>query len=110
MEKFTKYMKLTLVTVGLLSIVPVVSSAKDVQRGMGRGVPTFESFDLNSDGHLTESEMKEAREKRVQEKKDEGRMLRNSKDYCEFSKVDSDGDGKVTRDEFKTYQMKKRVN
>jgi Ca2+-binding EF-hand superfamily protein len=80
-----------------------------VQQGMGRNMPTFESFDLNSDGHLTENEMKEAREKRVEEKKAEGKMLRNSKDYCEFSKVDSDGDGKVTKDEFKSYQLKRRV-
>lgn len=108
MEKFTKYVRLTLVAVGLLSVLPVVSSAKDVQQGMGRNMPTFESFDLNSDGYLTESEMKEAREKRIEEKKAEGRMLRNSKDYCEFSKVDSDGDGKVTKDEFKSYQMKRR--
>jgi hypothetical protein len=109
MKKFTKYIRLTLIIVGLLSVAPVVSSAKDVQQGMGRNMPTFESFDLNSDGYLTESEMKEAREKRIQEKKDEGRMLRNSKDYCEFSKVDSDGDGKVTKDEFKSYQLKRRV-
>lgn len=110
MEKFTKFMRLTLVTVGLLSIVPVVSSAKNVQQGMGRNMPTFENFDLNGDGHLTESEMKEAREKRIQEKKDDGRMLKNSKDYCEFSGIDSDGDGKVTKDEFKDYQMKRRMN
>lgn len=104
--KFIKYMRLTLITVGLLSVVPVVSSAK----GMGRDIPTFENFDLNSDGYLTESEMKEAREKRIQEKKDDSRMLKNSKDYCEFSKIDSDSDGKVNRDEFKTYQMKRRMN
>lgn len=110
MEKFTKFMRLTLITVGLLSIVPVVSSAKNVQQGMGRNMPTFESFDLNNDGHLTESEMKEAREKRIQEKKEEGRMLKNSKDFCEFSEIDSDGDGKVSKDEFKAYQMKRKMN
>jgi hypothetical protein len=104
MQMLAKYIRVSLIAVGLLSIIPVVASA---QSG-GRDMPKFESFDLNGDGYLTESEMKEAREKRVEEKKAEGKMLRNSKDYCEFSKVDSDGDGKVTKDEFKAYQMKRR--
>ncbi len=105
MQILTKYIRLSLIAVSLLSIIPVVASAQN----RGRDMPKFESFDLNSDGHLTENEMKEAREKRVEEKKAEGRMLRNSKDYCEFSEVDSDGDGKVTKDEFKSYQLKRRV-
>lgn len=104
MEKLTKYVKLTLVTVGLLSIVPVVSLAQNV----GRDMPTFESFDLNGDGTLTESEMNEARDKRVEEKKAEGKMLRNSKNHPEFSKIDTNKDGKVSKEEFTSHQIERR--
>jgi Ca2+-binding EF-hand superfamily protein len=108
MKKLTKIIRVTLITAGLLSIVPVALSAQNMQQGMGRNMPAFESFDLNRDGHLTESEMNDARAKRVEEKKDEGRMLRNSAYHSEFSEIDSNGDGKVTKEEFTSHQMKKK--
>ncbi|MFA5233283.1 MAG: hypothetical protein WC390_02705 [Sulfurimonas sp.] len=104
MQMLTKYIRVSLIAVGLLSIVPVVVSA---QNG-GRDMPKFESFDLNSDGTLTEDELNEAREKRVQERKDDGRMLRNAKEHYEFSRMDANEDGVVNKQEFLDHQTRRR--
>ncbi|MDO9266627.1 MAG: hypothetical protein Q7U00_06035 [Sulfurimonas sp.] len=104
MQMLTKYIRLSLIAVSLLSVVPVVASA---QNG-GRDMPKFESFDLNKDGTLTESELNEAREKRVQERKEDGRMLRNVKEHYEFSRMDANGDGAVNKQEFLDHQSRRR--
>lgn len=104
MQILTKYIRLSLIAVSLLSIVPVVASA---QNG-GRDMPKFESFDLNKDGTLTESELKEAREKRVQARKEDGRMLRNVEEHYEFSRMDANGDGSVNKQEFLDHQTRRR--
>ncbi len=104
MQMFTKYIRLSLITLSLLSITPIVVLAQN----MGRDMPTFESFDLNSDGTLTESELNEAREKRVQERKDEGRMMRNTKSHYEFSRMDANEDGVVNKKEFLDHQTRRR--
>jgi len=104
MQILTKYIRISLIAVGLLSIIPVVVSA---QNG-GRDMPKFENFDLNNDGTLTESELKEAREKRVQERREEGRMLKNTKDHYEFSRMDANGDGVVNKQEFLDHQTRRR--
>lgn len=104
MQILTKYVRLSLIAVSLLSIVPVVASAQN----SGRDMPTFENFDLNSDGTLTESELGEAREKRVQERKNDGRMLRNTKWHYEFSRMDANEDGVVNKQEFLDHQTRRR--
>jgi Ca2+-binding EF-hand superfamily protein len=108
MKKLTQIIRVTLITIGLFSIVPVALSAQNMQQGMGRNMPAFESFDLNHDGYLTESEMNDARAERAQKKVDEGRALRNSAYHSEFSEIDSNGDKKVTKEEFTSHQMKKK--
>ncbi len=104
MRMFTKYMRLSLIAIGLLSVLPVVASAQNA----GRDMPTFESFDLNSDGTLTESELSEARDARIQERKEDGRMLRNVKEHYEFSRMDSNEDGVVNKQEFLDHQTRRR--
>ncbi|MDQ1268045.1 MAG: hypothetical protein QG560_688 [Campylobacterota bacterium] len=104
MQMLTKYVRVSLIAVSLLSIIPVAVSA---QNG-GRDMPKFESFDLNSDGTLTENELDEAREKRVQERKEEGRMLRNAKEHYEFSRMDANQDGVVNKQEFLDHQTRRR--
>lgn len=104
MQMLTKYIRISLIAVGLLSVIPIVASA---QNG-GRDMPKFESFDLNSDGTLTENELDEAREKRVKERQEEGRMLRNAKEHYEFSRMDSNEDGVVNKQEFLDHQTRRR--
>lgn len=78
------------------------------QRGMGRNMPAFENFDLNGDGHLTETEMDKFREKRMKEKASQGKMLRNSANRTKFSDIDTNNDGKVSKEEFLSNRMRKR--
>ncbi|MFA6197188.1 MAG: EF-hand domain-containing protein [Sulfurimonas sp.] len=77
-------------------------------KGMGRNAPTFESYDLNGDGFLTENELNEAREKRVAQKASEGKMMKNSGNQTKFSEIDTNNDGKISKEEFLANQMKKR--
>lgn len=104
MKMFSKHIRLSLITLSLLLVAPVGALAQN----MGRNMPTFESFDLNSDGTLTKSELDEAREKRVQERRDDGRMMRNVKSHYEFSRMDANEDGLVNKKEFEDHQTRRR--
>ena len=104
MKKLSKILKVSLIAVTILSIASVDLSAQN-QRGQ---MPTFENFDLNSDGQLTESEMNKAREKRMQSMRDQGRMLKNAKSHYEFSRIDANEDGVVTKQEFEDHQTRRR--
>ena len=77
-------------------------------QGMGRDMPTFESYDLNADGHLTQNEMDEARAKRMEQKASQGKLLRNSGNQTKFSDIDTNSDGEVSKQEFTSNQMRKR--
>ena len=105
MNKFTKIIGLSLIAMGMLSVCSATLSADD---NRGRNMPAFESFDLNEDGAISESELKEAREKRVEEKKAQGRLLRNTKDRPSFKDIDLDGDCEITEEEFAKHQKKMR--
>ncbi|MCK5111321.1 MAG: EF-hand domain-containing protein [Arcobacteraceae bacterium] len=78
------------------------------RQSMQRNMPTFENFDLNNDGHLTEKEMNKARNKRMLQNAQQGKMLRYSGNSTSFSNIDTNNDGKVSKDEFLTNQLKKR--
>lgn len=104
MKKLSKILKLSLVALSVLSIASVDLSAQN-RRG---DMPSFESFDLNHDGQLTEKEMDEAREKRMKERQEDGRMLRNAKTHYEFSRIDANEDGVVTPKEFADHQTRRR--
>ena len=66
--------------------------------------PTFEEYDLNNDGKITESELKEAREKRWNQKAKEGKMLRNAKNAPAFADMDKNKDASLDREEFRLHQ------
>ena len=104
MKKLSKILRVSLIAATLLSIASVDLSAQNRRSQM----PSFESFDLNSDGHLTESEMDEAREKRMQDMRNQGRMLKNAKTHYEFSRIDANEDGVVTKQEFEDHQTRRR--
>ena len=91
-------------------------------RGMGKGMmgggqncmkknlPTFAQYDLNNDGKITQSELEEARAKRMSQKAKEGKMLRNAGNAPAFVDMDKNKDGSLNQEEFRlhqTEQMKK---
>jgi len=89
-------------------------------KGMGQGkcmtggkqncmknLPTFEQYDLNSDGKITQSELEEARAKRMGEKAKEGKMLRNAGHAPAFSDMDKNKDGWLDKEEFGLHQAER---
>jgi Ca2+-binding EF-hand superfamily protein len=79
-------------------------------QGMGQGanMPTFENFDLNNDGMISSKEMEEAREKRMEEKASEGKMMKNIGNQPSFSQIDTNKDGNISKEEFLAHQTKQR--
>ena len=59
---------------------------------------------------MSENELNEARAKRIEQKASEGKMMRNSGNQSNFSDIDTNGDGKVSKEEFMSNQMKKRTS
>ena len=66
-------------------------------------MPTFESFDLNKDGMINSKEMEEARQKRMEEKASEGKMMKNIGNQPTFSDIDTNKDGNISKEEFQAH-------
>ncbi|MDD2896402.1 MAG: EF-hand domain-containing protein [Aliarcobacter sp.] len=79
-------------------------------QGMGKGynMPNFENFDLNKDGIISAKEMDEAREKRMDDRESEGRMMKNIGNQPTFSEIDTNKDGNISKEEFSAHQTKQR--
>ncbi|UFH58077.1 EF-hand domain-containing protein [Sulfurovum mangrovi] len=84
--------------------------------GMGKTKPRrmmqmsqFADSDLNNDGVILEKEFQEAREKRMNQRAEEGRMLQNAGDAPSFGEIDTNKDGKITQDEFQAHQQQMRM-
>jgi hypothetical protein len=64
----------------------------------------FASYDANSDGIIEKAEFENVRSKRMQEKAEAGRPMRNAANAPEFSEFDANGDGKLTSEELQAGQ------
>ena len=87
-----------LIVAVIIAIVswPFVSHA-DSHRG---GPPTFEDFDTDGDGFVSEEEFNTLRAERIAARAAEGRQMKGVASAPAFSTIDSDGDGKLNREEF----------
>ncbi len=83
------------------------------QRGQGMGKnkskgiqnrPTFMTYDLNNDGRITQKEFYDGQAKRMTQKADEGKMMRNVGNAPTFESIDTNSDGAVAPTEFNTHQ------
>ena len=70
------------------------------QRSARNNMPTFESFDLNGDGYLTKSESDKAKAYRMQARQSQKEIEEESCLIGEFSDIDLNSDGKITKHEF----------
>lgn len=98
--------------VATMTIAFAVSSpslAQDTQKGMGKNMPSFADFDLNSDGTMTAEEFNKARAERIAKRAKEGRKMKNLANAPSFEDIDTDGDGGISPDEFSAHQAAHRA-
>jgi len=70
------------------------------QRFANKNTPAaFEAYDANKDGVISAAEFESAKEARMKNNAQEGKMLRNAGNSPQFSDMDKDGDGKITKEE-----------
>ncbi len=74
------------------------------QRMRPDNVPTFNSFDLDSDGSVTQKEFYAARNNRIRERVLQGKPMRNMSNAPSFSSIDSNGDNQLSEEEFNAHQ------
>jgi len=79
-------------------------------QGMGKGQnmqnrPTFATYDLNSDGKITQKEFYDGQAEHMTQKVNEGKMMRNAENAPTFESIDANSDGTVSPAEFDTHQM-----
>lgn len=135
MGNLVKIIRLSLVVAGSLSVISSAIVAQELpnkneklteiellkgqnkqmqnnqgNKGMGKqaNMPTFENFDLNNDGMISAKEMEESREKRMEEKASEGKMMKNIGNQPLFSDIDTNNDGNISKEEFQSHQTNHR--
>ncbi|MCH9741182.1 MAG: DUF1104 domain-containing protein [Epsilonproteobacteria bacterium] len=94
---------------------------RDSRQGVGMGgqgkaganQPTFEDFDADGDGKISQTELETARANRMAQNAEDGKALRNAGTAPAFESIDSNGDGSVDATEFQSHQttqVENRVN
>ena len=73
-------------------------------------MPSFSEYDINSNGFIEENEYQEARDKRMSERAQEGKVLKNAGNAPSFTDIDTNKDGKVDQVEFQAHQQQMRIN
>ncbi|WP_345979558.1 EF-hand domain-containing protein [Sulfurimonas sp. HSL3-2] len=77
---------------------------------MGNNMPSFKDYDTNNDGKITQQEFNYEHQHRMQERAEEGRMMRNAQNAPDFADIDTNGDGIINRNEFRNHQKMQMQN
>jgi hypothetical protein len=91
--------KLILITAVLIA----VAVFPFVARADGHGPPpppSFEKFDVDDDGLISEEEFNTMRAERMAKRAAEGRQMKGAANAPPFSDIDTNGDGKLDAEEF----------
>jgi hypothetical protein len=78
------------------------------QGAMPRNLPSFDDYDTNADGRITQEEFDTARGERILERAQQGGLMRNLPNAPAFADIDTDGDGMISTDEFAAHQAQQR--
>ena len=79
-----------------IAVLPVVARADS----HAPAPPSFEQFDTDGDGFVSEAEFNQMRAERMAARAAEGRQMRGVASAPPFSDIDSNGDGKLNAEEF----------
>ncbi len=77
---------------------------------MGANMPSFNDFDTNKDGKITQQEFESTQQARMQQKAESGKMMKNAANAPAFSDIDTNGDGAISKDEFANHQKNNMMN
>jgi hypothetical protein len=66
---------------------------------------SFNDFDANKDGKITQKEFENAQQARQQKQAASGKMMKNAANAPKFGDIDTNKDGVVDATEFKNHQM-----
>jgi Ca2+-binding EF-hand superfamily protein len=90
---------------------------KGMKKGMGKGSskgmqnrPTYESFDTDGDGKVTEKEFYDVQAAKMTQKANEGKMMKNAANAPTFESIDTNHDKVMSSEEFSTFQSKRMNN
>ena len=79
-----------------IAVLPLAARAD----GHRQGPPTFEDFDADGDGFVSQEEFDQFRAERIAARAAEGRQMRGLANAPSFDDFDANGDGKLDSDEF----------
>ena len=66
---------------------------------------SFNDFDANGDGKITQTEFENAQQARQQKQAESGKMMKNVGNAPQFGDIDTNKDGVIDATEFKNHQM-----
>ena len=97
----------------LLNLVALTPAHAQSQGDPGQTTPLFSAVDRDDDGYISEDELQQFRTERRELRQEEGRRLRNEAFAPDFTRIDTDGDSKLSREEWRemhqTRQQKQRA-
>jgi hypothetical protein len=73
-----------------------------------RGPIPFDSFDADGNGYVNEEEFNRARNDRMQKRQGTQYQYRNRSNAPDFADLDSNGDGRVSREEHQIHQQNRQ--
>lgn len=91
-----KLLKTATYAVGIVYLLGSLAFGADLSQ---RGPISFDLYDINRDGKVSEKEFYDARAKRMQLRAEQGMLMRNSGNAPEFSEFDANKDGKLSKTE-----------
>jgi len=94
---------LVLVFAGLS--IPALAQVSELP---ARGPISFEHYDINKDGKISEDEFNKIRAKRMSQKSSQGKRMKNATHSPSFAQFDGDGNGTLSKNELKLGQQKQQ--
>jgi hypothetical protein len=101
MKTFSQKSVLSLFAAVLLAALPMAASELP-----DRGPIPFQAYDRNGDNVISEDEFDGVRTERMQKRAEQGYPMRRAGTAPAFSEFDTDGNGKLTREELRAGQTK----
>ena len=100
---------LTTLAIGLAMAATQAATQESTTPPPGPGaMPTFQDFDLNKDGKITEEEFNEARAARIADRAQKGYQMRGLANASSFADIDTNHDGTLSAEEFAAHQAAHR--